>query len=676
MRIKLISIIFIAIISAALTFQSSVNIYLSLLKTGSIKFYLSFIFFGILTYILAKLKSKKPLIFLFGILISILGFLTNYFSVIITIIYYLLILAIGFIICNKLNIKNSFISILTIGYSLFSFVFNIPYLNNNIPIKEYYYLVLVLSTVLVYLNRKNLRTINIKNFVDPELIFDPKVILLIIVYLYAACITSFMWDDINAYLYFPLQSLIENRSILSPEMPGSLTFQSLHSLSFTTALGIWSNYDYSIVYFYKFFNLCSYVLALIALWDVLKKIFNNHNYTKLTFFIISTSCIWFIQITSNYTDFPIFLLTIYCLHLLNKSNSIDSKILDLIDYIIFGLFVSITLKSLVIILPFIAQDFIRSVLIKKVNLKLLIIPLFILPSLLRNFIYSGNPTFPAANNIWKSTYFSTDPSSIVVSKFWPSTQIDLSLFVNFLTISESSLRNFYSSLAIFYSPLFYFLFSFSVLLFLFKYINLVSNRFLILGIVTFFLTIYLPGAQHRYFISSYSFILIGIIYIFYSSKFININHKFLNIIIYFLIVLFPLSPYVSNQVHYRNHALFSNGLRDWNEKIIFYEKVNKYFSLRDDRPKILLHYIQDKLFLKGVQSIEYDWYDYTSIKELIDIMGRNNNNADQIKLAQHFLCRNNFNYVILSNESQFRSLKLRKIQDGIQQSLYEIECIN
>lgn len=660
-----------------MAFQSSANGFISLLKFSGFKFFLAFIFFGIATYSLSRLKSKKPLFALLIILIGIIGYFTSFVAIIVTTIYYLIILSCGAILCLKFNRKNSLISLVAIGYSLFAFLFNIPFLNNSIPIIQYYYCILIISLIFIIYNRKYLFDHDFKCGIYFELIYDPKVLLLLVLYLYSASITSFMWDDINAYLYFPLQSIIENKSILSPELPGSLIFQSLHSLGFTTALGIWSNYDYTIVYFYKFFNLCSYILAFISLWEILKKIYSNLNYAKLTFFIITTSCIWYIEITSNYTDFPILLLCIYCLSLLVNIDSSNSKPLDFFDYFIFALFIAVTLKSLVVLLPLVAFDFYNSAVKRKINLKFLLIPIPVLPSLIRNFIYSGNPTFPAGNNLWKSSFFSVDPSSIVVSKFWPASQIDFSLFFNFLTISDISLSNFYSSLGVFYSPIFYFLFPFTTLLFIFKYISLDSNRYLIFGICTFFLTIYLPGAQHRYFIPSYCFLLVGIIYIYHNnySKIIILSGFFINLLIYFLIFLFPLSPYVSNKVHIKNGAFFSDGFRDWNEKIYFYKKVNSYFSLNNQHPKILLHYLQDKLFLTNAVPIEYDWYDYSSVKQLMGVMGSSASNDERLNHAQIYLCQNGFTHAVLTKDSPFLALKLQKIQEGVQQSLYRIECL-
>lgn len=660
-----------------MAFQSSYKGYISLLKSSGFKFFIALILFGIIIFFLTKLKSKKPLLALFVILIGVIGYFTSYIAIIVTISYYFIILCCGNIICLKFNRNNSLISLVAIGYSSFAFLFSIPFLNNSIPIIEYYYFILIVALILIFKTRKLLLEHYFKEGIDSDFVFDPKVILLLVIYLYSASITSFMWDDINAYLYFPLQSIIENNSILSPELPGSLIFQSLHSLAFTAALGVWSNYDYTIVYFYKFFNLSSYILAFISLWEILKKIYDNLYYAKLTFFIITTSCIWFIELTSNYTDFPVLLLSIYCLHLLVKINFNNSKILDFFDYVVFSLFVAVTLKSLVLVLPLVAFDFYRSILNRKINLNFLLIPIPVFPSLIRNFIYSGNPTFPAGNNLWKSNFFSIDPSSIVVSKFWPPNQVDFSLFVNFLTISDYSLRNFYSSLGNFYSPIFYFLFPFTALLFLFKYINIDSNRYLIFGFFTFFLTIYLPGAQHRYFIPSYCFLLIGIIYIYhinYSQK-IKLSGIFSSLLIYLLIFLFPLSPYVSNKVHNKDGVLFSAGFRDWNEKIIFYTKVNNYFSLNNEHPKILLHYLQDKLFLKNSILIEYDWYDYSSVKELIEIMDSRLTNIERFNQAQIFLCQNGFTHVVLSSSSPFLALKLNKIHEGTQQSLYRIECL-
>jgi hypothetical protein len=663
----------IAAIAFLMQFQTILPLYYNIIKANGIRYLILFCLFAILLKYIITIKNSYK----FGVLIAatiILGNFTSYFAIIVSVTYLIIILCVGEVIATIFKNKDdkTLINKFTFGYCILANIWNIPYLNNSIHLKEFYIISIVAALLFILVNRKKIKVIYI---INDEIKNDSKIYLLFTLYIVAASITAFSWDDLNAYLFFPLKSIIENRSVLSPAWPGSLIFQSLHSLSFTSALGIWGDKNYSIVYYYKFFNVFSYILLIIASYDIFKKIFKNNNYIQITFYTIAASSIWCIEITGNYTDFPLLLLSFYSLNFLSKLELKDID-LSIFEYIIYSLFIAITLKSLVIIIPFVVIDVINKYNKGKYELNILLLPIFLLPILLRNYLYSGNPTFPAGNNIWKSVFFDTDKNNIVVSRYMPSAPVDLNLFFNFYSVSNSALSNFFGNMLSLYSPFFYFLTSFTILLILFNFLIFKSNKYLILGIYFFFLTVFLPGAQHRYFIGTYLFTFIGMMFIYEKRVKIIFNQSFIKAIIYCLIFLFPTSQYVTNKLYIDDGKIFSkNGFRDWSEKIKFYEKLNSYFEVNNIKPKILMHYLQDKIFIKHGVVIEYDWYDYTEVKEIIEIMNTSLDEKNKRFQVNELLCKKGFDYLILSDSNTiFIDKKTTLVIKGVQQSLYKLNC--
>jgi hypothetical protein len=63
--------------------------------------------------------------------------------------------------------------------------------------------------------------------------------------------------------------------------------------------------------------------------------------------------------------------------------------------------------------------------------------------LLRTYLLTGNPTFPAMNHIWKSPFFMTDASSVVVSKFRSALSMDISTFLGVMSSDPKKSSFFY-----------------------------------------------------------------------------------------------------------------------------------------------------------------------------------------------------------------------------------------
>jgi hypothetical protein len=338
------------------------------------------------------------------------------------------------------------------------------------------------------------------------------------------------------------------------------------------------------------------------------------------------------------------------------------------------------------IIPIVAYDLYKNLDFKKIfNIALL--PLFTIPILIRNFIYTGNPTFPAMNNLWKSQYFSTDPHSIIVSKYIPDWSKDLTLFFNFFSNSSKPLTLFYASSSNFYNPLFFSIFTFTFIYFLFNFKSIKSNIYLLFGFMAFYLTILLPGAQHKYFIPCFIFLTVGLYKIYDYDIYFEVGYafkkKFCNVICFIIIFVFPMSPYSGVPLKIIDGKIYSNNYIDWSEKLNFYERFNHYIELSKlNEKKILLSYLQDKLLITSKNVYEYDWYDYYEVNPLMvifdDISKSNFSDRTKANAVQSELCKRNYGFLVLNrdffNKEFMNSLKL--VVASTKQNAYELNCSN
>ena len=634
--------------------------------------------FGLYSLKLAKIFSLRAILIAAFILESVfIGYFTSFRGLLVSIVSLFFLLCLGIII----NKKNSIFSNFVVGYGILANILHIPFLNNSIPLDKFYGVILLFIIITIIYKSKYL----FKYFVEKinqndEDIKYRHILFFSILYL-SASITGFMWDDINSYLYFPLKSILNNYSVLSYSYPSSLVFQNLHGLAYASFMGsIIGSIDYEIVYAFKTFNALCFLLLFFCLIGITKKISTVNSINNLIYFTICTSSIWFVEITSNYTDFSVLLISIYVVSLLIEFREFKNIKIELKDYLIFSLFVAISFKSLVAVLPIVVIDQLNNEknFWKRVS-NLSVLPLFSLGIFIRNYFYSGNPTFPAGNHFWKSTHFFTDSSNIVANKFVPAWGRDFSLLANFLSNSDKSVAIFYTAVNTFYSPIFFALVTIAFLNFIFRNKPVASNIFLLLGFLAFCFTILLPGAQYKYFIPSFIYFCIGlyILNIKYLVVFNSSNKLFsstLNILFLLMIFTFPYSPYSGVPLQVIDNRIFSGNFRNWHEKIYFYNKVNDFIG--DNKSKILLFYLQDKIFLPSHNIYEYDWYDYPVMKELADVINSTSNPFEKSVAATKFLCQNDFRYVILSAEfinNNFMNSLIPGVK-GDQQSLYEINC--
>lgn len=666
-------------------FKSNIKFYSLQFLTNDYQYLKLFVFFAIASFViysaLTKLVNHKNniVIGVFAFIFLFIGHLTSYIYLGFILLLLLSIFYIGHIFGSKLNYKP--IAIFASGYGLSANLLHVPYIFKSIPLFQYYLLITCLFITFLIFNYKSFFKYIQKLWVSFSS-RSPNFLYIFYFHIIAlSCvITSFIWDDINAYLNFPLRAIISNTSSLSGSKASSLIFQNFHCLSFVSYIGSLLNInDYKIVYAYKIFNSLCYTLTFYFLIDFFRTFIKNKSVENFLFFSLCASSIWFVEITSNYTDFSVLLISLFCLSFFSSKKQIN---LNLSDYLIFSCFIAISLKSLVAILPLVFYDLFKNTKKGKI-LHILSLPIFALPIFVRNFIYTGNPTFPAMNNFWQSPYFSADPASILVSKFQPDWPKDISLFFNFLSNAKKPLSLFYTSFSTFYSPYFYSLSALILLFFLFRFQAIKSNLFIGFGFIAFYLTIMLPGGQFKYFIPAYIYLLLGFSIVFSeildSSRFgfREDIKKFEKVFIFFLILIFPLSPYSGVPLHIKDNKIYSSNYINWKDKIDFYDSFNNYYdNAGQSDKKILLYYLQDKLFIKNNNVYELDWYDYHATQPLSFIVNSTISDRQKETLSYNFLCKNNYGYLILNRNlispEFISSLDLIVQSEG--QKAYKLNC--
>jgi hypothetical protein len=651
----------------------------------------SWVQFGILVLLVFLVKKlaeiaatyhKNAPVSLLIVPITLLGYYTSYSATLVNILLIALVYLTGarFKIVLNLKSQNFFISFI-LGYGLLANLLYIPYFTSKIRFDLFYPIVIAIIVIFLISDFRSLveRTKEEIKLIAPQT--DSVVITYLFFLMLSAALLSFGWDDLNHYLYLPLRSLIEGHSVLSAEIPGSLTFLSYHNLSYLTFAGwMLSSNNYEIAFVYKQFNALSYCVSFFCLYSILFSYLPERRQSGIIFLIIVSSSIWFVQVTSNYTDFPLLLLSIYTIYVLFESA--DAELEYFHQLLVCTLFLSISLKLIVLIIPLLALN-LRKRYTHQRALASIVILLPVTPVFVRNYLLTGNPTFPAGNQHWKSDFFYTDPLNIVVSKYKAPWAFDPSLFFNFLSNAAEPVKLFYGSEPVFYSPLFFALVS--LLIFctlLVKNFSFRTNDFIRVSVVVFILVVLFPGAQYRYFIPV--FVLLSVGFVLAISQVAPLQscslfqNRVFSCVVPLLISLSFVSPYTGLPLKTSNGTVFSDSGKDWNSKINFYGKVNDYFSLGNLKDyKIMIFYLQDKIFLNQKRVYEYDWYDYANmirVKKAIDDPTTSGEVKD--RLVTETLCSEGYRYMILSQvfwSDNFMNTLTPVILDN-SQALYRINC--
>lgn len=636
-------------------------------------------------FLIKKFYSKILLISYICLLFFFVGLFTSFVSIFLNIVLFFFIFTIGFYIIDKLAKKKSLLLSFCIGYGLLAFIFYLPYLVYFINLKYYFYFIfftLLVFSIFFVIKDKNKIVNDYKNEIL-NLKFDYLLVSLLSLIFLSSAITDFLWDDLNSGLFYPLKGIVTNFNPLTPEWPNSLTYTSSHYISFLSFHGFLADIkNYEIVYFYKHFQSICYIFAFLFLYQILWKVFINEFYVKLCFFIIATSSLWFFEITSNLSDFPVLLLCIYCVSILLRSNAIkkiSNLKLEIYDLVIFGLFFAITVKSIVVIFAFILLDFINNFSIKRC-FSYSLSGIFFLPVMLRNYILTQNPFFPQFNNLFKSEFFPTGSS---LGRWMPNWSIDWTLMMNFFSNSDKSLQIFAHPVQFLYSPIFYSLVIFCLFIFFFRLGNFKSNPFIILASITFFGTVFLITAEVRYLQQSFIFCTIALVFILKDFQFIDhkqlVRKNLYSVLLIFMVSIFPISNFSGSDMYIdkENMKIYSKQGKDWQNKIKFYDEINPILKQNVKKEdSIFIHYLQDKLFLVNFKVIENDWYSHYDIKDYRAIWEGKDEIYMKVKKSQKYFCKEkNVKYLILSYQiEEFFFPIVEKIISDKDHTLYKVNC--
>ncbi len=581
----------------------------------------------------------------------------------------------------------------TWAYLLFAWITNIPHLFTSLSISYYFksITILMLLAVFVLLVIKVKRGVEINPTIYPYPNFRSNydassIYVLIMMTLLCGTIFSFTFDDLNGYLWIPFQSFLSDHTLVSEKLPASLTFISSHNLGIGT-YAFWA-LDPSglveVVIPWKALNSTFYALAVFLFFCEAGRALPKISGALIVIAIFPSFI--FGQIIGNQTDYALYLASLYTVLLFLKGQRPRLKHL-----ILAALFLSVSPKSLVPFAAYFLINIPRAKFLLGCHVKLVITlafsALIVTPIYIRNFIYTGNPTFPANNHIFRSEAFWVD--GIVAKKYKLDHSIGLTDYFKFLLNDPVSSSIFYGGDVAWYGRTILVLIAFVVVgVFVSKphksgfavVPTLAAQRSLLFfgaSATAFLLTNFMVGLQHRYVFSSAILFSFGIICVLSMNYFqrggFSMGPVTAGVSLASLLAI-SVANNVSNLPLSYNGQFIYDEKKPWVKKYEFYERVNEVID-RDDR--ILMFYIQDKIFLKSRNVYELDWYDYPVQRAF-------NATLDGVPLegqgskVYSFLCSENFKYVLLDQKNSLGhgdiGKYLKMAVDGEGQRLYSVNC--
>jgi hypothetical protein len=377
------------------------------------------------------------------------------------------------------------------------------------------------------------------------------------------------------------------------------------------------------------------------------------------------------------------MLLVYCLQIV-KNENIKKIDLKFYDYLVFGAFISISAKSIPIIIIFIIIDLINNNFkIKKIFFSFSSI-LISVPGLIRNYIMTGNPVFFLYNHIFKSEYFSVENISWY-NKMWG---INWIYAANLLSNNLRSI-NLFNYPEPWYSFGFYLTIPYLICIVLFGKKKFYSNIYILLGIILFFVSMFLGFLLLRWQLCSIFLLTIGFYKVIDSLKLFN--DKIYSKIYFFLIPLFFIQFSTNKLVGFKyslsDDKIFSEQTKkfhgkDFVDRIEFYQNLNiklknENFSKMD---YIFAHYLQDKIFLPNYNLILMDWYDYYEMKDYEKIIRSGKSVREQALDVKNYACNQKrikyflFSYEIKSDNWMYNILELEMLSKKKTLFLYRVNC--
>ena len=525
-------------------------------------------------------------------------------------------------------------------YCILAIVLYLPHLHYEVSISKYYKFVsiifLLMSTYLFSIKRE-------KELILPR--YLRYIIYLVVILLgYHAIPFNFVFDDLNGYLWIPYVSVSEDHTFISEFRPSSLTFYSVHNIGFATYLSYLFQdvTPISFIYSWKFFQFFLFSLFFVLF---LKEFLYKKRFLFIFLISLFPSYLNY-QIAGNQNDFTLILSIWFSIYFILNNHKIKPH-----HFLLFALLVTVNFKSSVPLITLLIVYYYNNFnelkqLFKRSKFYLFSILgiVFISPIYIRNYYLTGNPTFPSGNNYFQSSLFPID--SFVASKYKLGTS-GFNEFWDLIFNSSSDIIAFYAPEYSLYGSLIVILFFIVLITYMFygkvtTSSNINHFKLFLFSFLSYLICINLVGAQHRYLATSVFF------FAYFLSSFILFKTKkqYLLVIQALIFPSFAI-PLGASTIDFTSSPPQYEG-KHFSSNISFYAKVNSTLRSSD---KIILYYVQDKIFINNPNLIELDWYDYVPTKQLqdyADSLGEEINIKDRANSIKNNLCLNNYTHFILS----------------------------
>ena len=511
--------------------------------------------------------------------------------------------------------------------------------------------------------------------------------LIILSFYFASRVIGFNIDDINGYIYHPIQSVLSDKAEIDPAKPATLMMMTGHSQYFFSLIA--SNISpeqltknqLELVYLFKTWNAISYSTLAIASLLFILKVSRSPKTDNYIWCATWSLPVVIQEILISNTNFTCFLASVNILCLIIYCKSSDKNILTSISAnncaLAGGLICFLQPKAIAAIAPLLACMIIYQGYLNYCNhhyyraLRALIIQICFttIPFgliLVRNYMLTGNPTFPSSNVYWKSPLFET--TGFVADKFRSSIPFGAQFGLSFLFPSRENTRIFYGIGEATYGFLPGFL---CAVIFLtigiliiqkiysqrsenkliennmaltdISYVRKELNTTLIyaaLAISGAFTVHITAGDQYLYFITPVIYLTAFLV----SAAFLllSLDLKICNLVtppmsVALMIqasmgwVLSPPSPLpLRKGTVYEKQHLFSSkktgsgASYDWQQYVKTAEKIRHEIELHSRsvgilNPVIGMTYYQGKIFFTPYRCLEIDWYDYPFLKSILRV---------------------------------------------------------
>lgn len=506
---------------------------------------------------------------------------------------------------------------------------------------SYFYLLMLFPFVLVV--TKGFLMFNL-NYSSRLKALDAVVFFVVLLMVQSSFLFAFSFDDLNNYLWAP-KSFVNGIDVFNKDNPATPTFLSAYSFSTNYIAAIFGVDVIGYNLRSKFLNLGVYLFAFSWYLQILRQRFEDS--WRLPFLISITAPFVAYELSGNFSDVTILIAGLYVLDKIVKRDPEVNRF-DMVFCCVWAL---VNFKTIPVVISFwLARLIVNKSATELKNLALIVASVLIgiIPILVLNYIDYGNPTFPANNHFWKSAYFIATKGDKIADKFIPQFPIDLNYFYNIFNVDPvNHLKSYWGGFNGLYG------FSLAIVFFImcasFFDMNLSAEQTFLLLLIGLYLLLVtkLTGPEHRYFaavlffmpyylgvrLSETDFLQRSIRLIVWLGCFLSFVYSFNNV------------WYNFNLIHSTKYdLLYTHSNSRWVEKIEFYAKVNKIVGHSDS---VLMHYLQDRLYLNAAHIYEYDWYSYPVQETIAKLLQR-----PKSELVG-YLVDLNIKYLLITNGSNF-----------------------